>query len=74
MLTLDADFHSLIAVRGLRTPSDIRLRREGCRAQAVVELLGPVLAHFGKDLETGVLISVKEHHVRRHRLPVGGGR
>ena len=72
LITLDADFHALVAVRGLSKPSVVRLRREGCRAAAAVAILGPVLERYEKDLQLGVLVSVKEHRVTRHRLPVGG--
>jgi len=71
VITLDADFHALVAVRGLSAPSVIRLRREGCRAEGVVAILGPILERYGKDLEMGTLISVKERRVTRHLLPVG---
>ena len=74
VITLDADFHSLVAVRGLRLPSVIRLRREGCRAEAVVEALAGVLENYSADLKAGCLISVKEHRVTCHRLPVGADR
>jgi len=73
MITLDADFHTLVAVRGLRAPSVIRLRREGCRAETAVAILGPVLEHYSQDLQSGALISVKDRRVTRHLLPVGGG-
>jgi predicted nuclease of predicted toxin-antitoxin system len=72
VITLDADFHALVAVRGLIGPSVVRLRREGCRAEAVVGILAPVLGRHRMDLEKGALISVKGHRVTCHRLPVGG--
>jgi predicted nuclease of predicted toxin-antitoxin system len=71
VVTLDADFQSLVAVRGLRRPSVIRLRREGCRAEAVVSALIGVLANYRSELVSGCLISVKEHRVTCHRLPIG---
>jgi predicted nuclease of predicted toxin-antitoxin system len=70
-ITLDADFHALVAVRGRYAPSVIRLRREGCRAESVVAILVPVLERYAGDLEAGVLISVRERRVTRHLLPVG---
>ncbi|MEP7366953.1 MAG: DUF5615 family PIN-like protein [Acidobacteriota bacterium] len=43
LVTLDADFQTLVAVRGLERPSVVRLRREGCRAKMVFQLLQDVL-------------------------------
>jgi len=72
LLTLDADFHALVAVRGLSLPSVVRLRREGCRAEVVVRILGPVLERYRVELGKGALISVKERRATCHLLPVGG--
>jgi len=71
VLTLDADFHTLVAVRGLSTPSVIRLRREGCKAEAAVAILKPVLERYRMEIAKGALISVKERRVTCHLLPVG---
>jgi predicted nuclease of predicted toxin-antitoxin system len=71
VVTLDADFHALVALRALLGPSVIRIRREGCRAQTVVRLLEGVLRTNRADLAEGALISVKEHRTTCHRLPVG---
>lgn len=71
VVTLDADFHSLVAVRRLHSPSVIRLRREGCKAQDVVQLLTDVLRRYPSQLDAGCLISIKTHRMTYHRLPVG---
>ena len=71
VVTLDADFHTILAVTGARGPSVIRLRIEGLGAQAVVELVQKVLAGFGSDLERGSLVTVKARKITCHRLPVG---
>ena len=71
VVTLDADFHAILAVTGARGPSVIRLRIQGLGAQAVVELIQNVLAGFGSDLERGSLVTVKARKITCHRLPVG---
>ena len=71
VVTLDADFHAILAVTGARGPSVIRLRIQGLGAQAVVELVQKVLAGFGSDLERGFLVTVKARKITCHRLPVG---
>ena len=56
VVTLDADFHTILAVSGTSGPSVIRLRIQGLGVQAVVELVQKVLAGFGRDLERGSLV------------------
>lgn len=70
VITLDADFHALVAVRKLCFPSIIRLRREGCRAEDVVRILQPVLFRYESQLRQGCLISVKEKQTTIRILPI----
>jgi len=54
VVTMDADFHSILAVSRASGPSVIRLRLQGLGAQQVVELVQRVLALFGADLMLGL--------------------
>src|ERR1035441_8509580 len=69
--TLDADFHTILAVSGASGPSVIRLRLQGLGAHQVVQLVQNVLARFGGDLGRGSLVTVKAHKITCHRLPIG---
>ena len=53
VVTLDADFHTLLALSGATLPSVIRLRIEGLRGEAAAALLQAVVAQFDEDLEQG---------------------
>ena len=70
IVTLDADFHSLIAVSGKIAPSAIRIRQEGLRAEALAALIERVLAKADGALSKGALVTVTERSVRIHPLPV----
>lgn len=64
VVTLDADFHAMLAVAGATSPSVIRIRIEGLRSEALVGLLvrlAPVITH---DVEQGAMITVTETTVR----------
>lgn len=70
IITLDADFHSLLAVSGARSPSVIRIRREGLRGAEVASLIQQVLVRVGDQLESGAMVTVTEGSIRLHHLPV----
>jgi predicted nuclease of predicted toxin-antitoxin system len=72
VVTLDTDFHTILAVSGATGPSVIRLRLQGLGAAEVVELIQRVVADFEADLSRGSLVTVKAHKTTCHRLPVGG--
>ena len=71
VVTLDADFHAILAVSGAAGPSVIRLRIQGLDGQEVVLLVQKVLARFGSDLSGGCLVTMKAHRITCHRLPIG---
>jgi len=70
VVTLDADFHVLLALSGATGPSVIRVRIEGLRGEDLARLLVSVLQICGDDLLKGAMVSVTENGVRIRRLPV----
>jgi len=70
VVTLDADFHTAMALSGAMRPSVIRIRMEGVRAPALAMLLETVLARCGDDLQRGALVSVEERRIRVRLLPI----
>ncbi|SPE36572.1 conserved hypothetical protein [Candidatus Sulfopaludibacter sp. SbA6] len=71
IVTLDSDFHTILAVSGASGPSVVRLRMQGLGASEVVEVVQNVLTAFEADLERGSLVTVKAHRTTCHRLPIG---
>jgi predicted nuclease of predicted toxin-antitoxin system len=72
VVTLDADFHSLLAHSGAAAPSVIRIRIEGLRADRLTELLRTVCAQCDVELEQGAVVTVQPGRIRIHRLPLLG--
>jgi predicted nuclease of predicted toxin-antitoxin system len=72
VVTLDADFHAILAVSAANRPSVVRIRMQGLDATAVVEVILSVLMSFGTDLEHGSLVTVKARKMTCHKLPIGG--
>lgn len=70
VVTLDADFHALLALSAATSPSVIRIRIERLRAQALTNLLLTVLSEVAEDLEQGVVVTVEPSRVRMRRLPL----
>ncbi len=69
VVTLDADFHALLALSGVSGPSVIRIRIEGLRGEDLARLLVNVVRVCGDDLLKGAMVSVTENGVRIRQLP-----
>ena len=70
IVTLDADFHTMMVLGCATAPSVIRIRIEGLRAEAIVDLVQAVFRDCGGELTRGALISVTEDRIRIRCLPV----
>jgi predicted nuclease of predicted toxin-antitoxin system len=74
VVTLDADFHAILAVSGAAGPSVIRIRIQGLRAMEITECVRLVYTRFGDELSSGSLVTVKSRKTTCHRLPIGHSR
>lgn len=70
IVTLDADFHTMLALDGASSPSVIRIRREGLKGRELAELLGVIWPKIEKNVLKGAMITATENSVRIHNLPV----
>ncbi len=63
-MTLDADFHTHLAVTNAETPSVIRLRIESLKAEAFAQLLIDVWPQFHHHVESGTsMISINNRNI-----------
>ncbi len=69
-VTLDADFHTLLATSGERSPSVIRIRQQGLDAFALANLLQHIWPRVAVALQSGALVMVTEHTIRIRPLPI----
>lgn len=70
VVTLDSDFHGILAVRGWSSPSVIRIRREGLSAEDVRDLVIHLVNDHGPALLSGVALSVRAHLIGIRKLPL----
>ncbi len=70
VITLDADFHALVALSNATSPSVVRVRIEGLRGGDLALLVERVLALCLDDLRKGAMITVSESRVRVRLLPL----
>lgn len=70
VVTLDADFHALIALSGSTSPSVIRIRIEGLKAPELARLLEQILTDHGPALTKGAIITVGQSRTAVRHLPI----
>ena len=71
VVTLDADFHALLAASRATAPSVVRIRIEGLNGEQAASLLAQVLAVAGAEIKAGAVVSVTERRIRVRLLPIG---
>jgi predicted nuclease of predicted toxin-antitoxin system len=72
IITLDSDFHTLLALSNRHKPSVVRIRREGLRGAALANLLVSVWTSVGQAIVHGAMVTVTESNIRVRYLPIGG--
>lgn len=70
VITLDADFHALLAVSGQAHPSVIRIRQEGLKGESIAALVETIFASAGSQLDSGALVTVANGNLRIKLLPI----
>lgn len=70
VVTLDADFHMLLAKSAATKPSVVRIRIEGLKGDRLANLLSNVLARAGQELAAGAVVSVTKGRIRVRNLPI----
>jgi predicted nuclease of predicted toxin-antitoxin system len=70
IVTLDADFATLLALSRATTPSVIRMRLQGLYGQKAAKLIREVLSLCAEDLEKGAVVTVQSGRIRIRRLPL----
>ena len=70
VVTMDADFHGLLAISGADRPSVIRLRIQSVQAREFADMLLRLAPQFAEAAMSGALITIDERTVRIRRLPL----
>ncbi|MEW6219878.1 MAG: DUF5615 family PIN-like protein [Thermodesulfobacteriota bacterium] len=71
VVTLDADFHGLLACAAACVPSVVRIRIQGLRAEGLAQVLRQVCHQCAAELIRGAAVTVQEDRIRVRLLPFG---
>jgi predicted nuclease of predicted toxin-antitoxin system len=70
VVTLDSDFHTMMAISEAVSPSVIRVRIEGLTSAPFAAILLNVIGRCHREPEAGALVSVQENRIRLRHLPI----
>ena len=70
LITLDADFHTILALSEVKTPSVIRIRIEGLKGPEMASLIQSVLEKCREHIKKGASITVQKNYFRVRLLPI----
>ncbi len=61
VVTLDADFHTLLALTGANGPSVVRIRMQGMKGAQTASLIERVLTLVSDDVTHGAMVTKSKH-------------
>jgi len=70
IVTLDADFHAILAVANESEPSVVRIRQEGLKGPALADLIENIWPSIIEQLKSGAIVSVTEKSIRLQPNPL----
>lgn len=70
IVTLDSDFHALLAISGASKPSVIRIREEGLKGPALCQMILQLWDQFSEVLLQGCVLTATLKQARIRLLPI----
>ena len=70
VVTLDSDFHTIIALTNASSPSVIRIRLEGLRGPDLAYLIKRIWPKIEPQVKRGAMITVTESGIRSRNIPL----
>ena len=70
VVTLDSDFHALLALSNASSPSVIRIRIQGLKGEYAARIIQQVIEATEHDLAAGAAVTVTDRRVAVKRLPL----
>ena len=70
VITLDSDFHSILAVENAESPSVIRVRREGLKGPELAEIIEKIWSEIQDPLAKGAMVTITENAIRIRSIPL----
>jgi len=70
IITLDADFHAILAVQNAKSPSVVRIRYEGIKGQELANLIETIWPKIQIQLESGAMVTVTRKSIRIRKIPI----
>ena len=70
IITLDSDFHAILATENVGAPSVIRIRNEGLKGPDFAELITKILPQIQDALISGAMVTITENAIRIRKIPL----